>query len=82
MKDYHTTNNILDLKSLIDKKRQTRVKGKVGQLFFCNVDYNKAFDAVPYAVLSQAGCHWEDLAHHQVLVCTPQRSSAVIPRPF
>ena len=52
-KEYRTTDNIYILRSLIDKQRQTRLKGKAGKLFCCFVDLRKAFDTVPRAVLWQ-----------------------------
>ena len=52
-KEYRTTDNIYILRSLIDKQRQTRLKGKAGKLFCCFVDFRKAFDTVPRAVLWQ-----------------------------
>ena len=48
-----TTDNIFILRSLIDKQRQTRLKGKAGKLCCCFVDFRKAFDTVPRAVLWQ-----------------------------
>ena len=41
------------LRSLIDKQRRTRQKGKAGKLYCCFVDFKKAFDTVPRAVLWQ-----------------------------
>ena len=38
-KDYRMTDNIFVLRSLIDKQRQTRLKGKTGKLFCCFVDF-------------------------------------------
>ena len=52
-KDFRTTDNIFILRSLIDKQRQTRQKGKMGKLYCCFVDFRKAFDTVPRAVLWQ-----------------------------
>ncbi len=52
-KDYRTTDHIFILRSLIDKQRRTRLKGKAGKLFCCFVDFKKAFDTVPRAVLWQ-----------------------------
>ena len=52
-KDFRTTDNIFILRSLIDRQRQTRLKGKAGKLFCCFVDFRKAFDTVPRAVLWQ-----------------------------
>ena len=50
-KEFRTTDNIFILRSLIDKQRQTRLKGKAGKLYCCFVDFRKAFDTVPRAVL-------------------------------
>ena len=52
-KDFRTTDNIFILRSLIDKQRQTRQKGKTGKLYCCFVDFRKAFDTVQRAVLWQ-----------------------------
>ena len=58
-KEFCTTDNIFILRSLIDKQRQTRLKGKAqltfkaGKLYCCFVDFRKAFDTVPRAVLWQ-----------------------------
>ena len=52
-KEFRTTDNIFILRSLIDKQRQTRLKGKAGKLYCCFVDFRKAFDTVPRAVLWQ-----------------------------
>ena len=41
------------MKSLIDKQKQTRQKNKNGRLYCCFVDFKKAFDTVPRAVLWQ-----------------------------
>lgn len=51
--DFRTTDNILILRSLIDKQKQTGLKGNAGKLFCCFVDLRKAFDTVPRAVLWQ-----------------------------
>ena len=51
--DFRTTNNTLILRSLIDKQKQTRKKGKCGKLHCCFVDFKKAFNTVPCAVLWQ-----------------------------
>ena len=73
-------------RSLIDKQKQSRQKGKAGKLYCCFVDFRKAFDTVPHAVLWQVleelGVHRQNPGHHQVSVCTRQRSSAVITRHF
>ena len=53
MKDFRTTDNILVLRSLIDKQRQSQHKGKAGKLYCCFVDFRKAFDTVSGAVLWQ-----------------------------
>ncbi len=52
-KDFRTTDNIFILRTLIDKQRQTRQKGKASKLYCCFVDFRKAFDTVPRAVLWQ-----------------------------
>ena len=52
-KQFSTTDNIFILRSLIDKQRQTRLKGKAGKLYCCFVGFRKAFDIVPHAVLWQ-----------------------------
>ncbi len=60
-KDLCTTNNIFILRSLIDRQRQPRQKGKAGRLYCCFVDFRKAFDTVPRAVLWQV---LEDIGVH------------------
>ena len=52
-KELRTTDNIFILRSLIDRQRQTRLKGKAGKLYCCFVDFRKALDTVPRAVLWQ-----------------------------
>ena len=52
-KDLRTTDNIFILRSLIDKQKQTRLKGNAGKLSCCFVDLRKAFDTAPRAVLWQ-----------------------------
>ena len=52
-KDFHTTNNIFVLKSLIDKQQQTRQGKTSGKLYCCFVDFKKAFDIVPCGLLWQ-----------------------------
>ena len=52
-KDFRTTDNIFILRSLIDKQRRTRQKGKASKLYCCFVVFKKAFDTVPRAVLWQ-----------------------------
>ncbi len=52
-KEFRTTDNIFVLKSLIDKQKQTRQKNKNGRLYCCFVDFKKALDTVPCAVLWQ-----------------------------
>ena len=52
-KDFRTTDNIFILRSRIDKQKQSRQKGKPGKLYCCFVDFKKAFDTVPRAVLWQ-----------------------------
>ena len=59
-KDFHTTDNIFILRSPIDKQKQSRQKGKAGKLYCCFVDFRKAFDTVPRAVL------WQVLEEHGV----------------
>ena len=54
-KDFRTTDNIFTLRSLIDKQKQTRQKGKPGKLYCCFVDFKKAFDIVPRAVAGAGG---------------------------
>ena len=50
---FRTTDNIFILRSLIDKQKETRKQGKCGKLHCCFVDFRKAFDTVPRAVLWQ-----------------------------
>ena len=52
-KNYRTTDNIFVLRSLIDKQKQARQKGGSGKLYCCFVDFKKAFDTVPRALLWQ-----------------------------
>ena len=52
-KDYRTTDNIFVLRALIDKQKQSRQKGGSGKLYCCFVDFKKAFDTVPRALLWQ-----------------------------
>ncbi len=52
-KNYCTTDNIFVLRSLIEKQEQTRQKGGSGKLYCCFVDFSKAFDTVPRALLWQ-----------------------------
>ena len=52
-KDHRTTDNILVLRSLIDKQKQSRQKGGTGKLYCCFVDFRKAFDTVPRTLLWQ-----------------------------
>ena len=52
-KDYRTTDNIFVLRSLIDRQREARQKGKAGKLYCCFVDIRKAFDTVPRHLLWQ-----------------------------
>ena len=47
-KDFHTTDHIFVLKSLIDKQKQTH-----GKLYSCFVDFKKAFDTAPGGLLWQ-----------------------------
>ena len=57
---------------LIDKQRQTRLKGKAGKLFCCFVDCGIAFETTCCAVAGVEGAwlHWEDLGYHRICVCT------------
>ena len=52
-KNYRTTDNIFVLRSLIDKQKQAKQKGGSGKLYCCFVDFKKAFDTVPRALLWQ-----------------------------
>ena len=52
-KDFHTTDNILVLKSLIVKQKQTWQGKASGKLYCCFVDFKKAFDTVPHGLLRQ-----------------------------
>ena len=52
-KDFRTTDNTFIVRSVIDQQRRTRQKGKAGKLYCCFVDFKKAFDTVPRAVLWQ-----------------------------
>ena len=52
-KDFCTTDNVFIPMSLIEKPRQARQKGRTGKLYCCFVDFRKAFDTVPRAVLWQ-----------------------------
>ena len=52
-KDHRTTDNVFVLRSLIDKQKQSRQRGGSGKLFCCFVDFRKAFDTVPRAILWQ-----------------------------
>ena len=85
-KDFRTTDNILILRSLIDKGKQSRQKGKAGKLYCCFVDLRKAFDSVPHAmlwqVLEELGVHGRILDIIKSLYAHDSRSSAVITRRF
>ncbi len=88
-KYFRTTDNMFILRSLIDKQKQSGQKGKAGKLYCCFVDFRKASDTVPRAVLWQVleelGVHGRSLDIIKSLVscvCTRQRSSAVITRHF
>ena len=60
---FRTTDNIFVLKSLIGKQKQTRQKNKNGRLYCCFVDFKKAFDTVPRAVLWQVlDAHLSDVS--------------------
>ena len=48
-KEFRTTDNSFILRSLIDKQRQTGLKGKCCYCCCCFVDFRKAFDTVPRA---------------------------------
>ena len=50
---FSTSDNISILRLLIDKQQRTRQKGKAGKLYCCFVDFKKAFNTVPRAVLWQ-----------------------------
>ncbi len=52
-KDFHMTDNIFILRSLISKQRQSRQRGKAGRPYCCFVDFRKALHTVPRAVLWQ-----------------------------
>ncbi len=86
--DFRTTDNIFILRSLIDQQKLSRQKGKAGKLYCCFVDFRKAFDTVPRAVLWQVlvelGVHGRILdiikslyAHDSAAVRSSQGSSAV-----
>ena len=84
-KDFRTTDNIFILRPLIDKQKQTRQKGKPGKLYCCFVDFKKAFDIVPRAVLWQVleelgvcGRIFKSLyAHNSAAVRSSQGISAI-----
>ena len=52
-KAFRMTDNIFILRSLIDEQKQSRQKGGAGKLYCCFVDFRKAFDTVPRAVVWQ-----------------------------
>ena len=53
-KDHRTVDNIYVLRALIDRQKQIRLKGNgPGKLYTCFVDFRKAFDTVPRALLWQ-----------------------------
>ena len=52
-KNYRTSDNNFVLRSLIEKQKQARQKGGSGKLYCCFVDFKKAFDTVPRALLWQ-----------------------------
>ena len=87
-KDFLTTDNIFILRSLTDKQKQSRQKANTGKLYCCFVDFNKAFDTVPRAVLWQVleelGVHGRILdiikslyAHDSAAVRSSQGISAI-----
>ena len=87
-KDFRTTDNIFILSSLIGKQKQCRQKGKAGKLYCCFLDFRKAFDTVPRAVLWQEleelGVHGRILdivkslyAHDSAAVRSSQGISAI-----
>ena len=87
-KDFRTTDNIFILRSLFDKQKQSRQKGKAGKLYCCFVDFRKAFNTVPCAVLWQVleglGVHGTILdiikslyAHNSAAVRSSQGISAI-----
>ena len=51
--DFRRTDNMFVLRSLTDKQRQTRQKGKASKSYCCFVDFRKALDTGPRAVLWQ-----------------------------
>ncbi len=67
-KDFRMTDSILILRSLVDKQKQCRQKGKAGKLYCCFVDFRRAFDTVPRAllwqVLEEVGVHGTSLCMH------------------
>ena len=48
-KDFRTTDDTFILRSLTDKQRQTRQRGKMGKLYCCFVDFGKL--SIPYRML-------------------------------
>ena len=87
-KDFRTTDNIFVLRSLIDKQKQSRQKGRSGKLYCCFVDFKKAFDTVPrdllWQVLEGLGIHGRILdiikslyAHDSAAVRSSQGLSAI-----
>lgn len=72
-KNFHTTDNIFILRSLIDKQKQTRQKGKLASCTAAFLTLRRCL--ILYLVLCCGRC-WRNLVsaaefgHHQVPVCT------------
>ncbi len=62
-KDFRTTDNMFILRSVLNKQKQSRQKGKAGKLYCCFVGFRKACDTVPRAVLWQV---LEELGVHGI----------------
>ena len=57
---FQSTDNMFILRSLMDKQKQSRQKGKAGKLYCCFVDFRKAFGIVPsvlWQMLEEVGVH-------------------------